>query len=127
MNQDVCLPCVVEELVSQSFASMRAGHKPRDIDQLDGSEPNAVDAERMDGVILNTKFPANAIRAYKRDSHVRVYGRKGVVRGGHGKLCRGVKKSGLADVCLSDKPDNHYSALGCAYPELMSFKPFLYK
>ena len=49
MHQRIRMPQVVQELIPQPLAFVRARHQPRHIEQLDGDGPTPVDAAAVVG------------------------------------------------------------------------------
>src|SRR3712207_9214086 len=56
MYENICLPCIIKELIAKSLTNMSPRYKTCYIYQLDGNESIAIYTYRVDRVILHTKL-----------------------------------------------------------------------
>jgi len=105
MNESICLPEIVEELVAQAPALVRVRDEPGDIKHLDRHEPGAVLAQRVVGVALRFEVDMRALASDIADTSVRLYRRERIGRDLRGRESQSREESGFPDIGLSDYSD----------------------
>jgi len=67
VDQGICFPKIVQELVSEALSRRGSRHKTGTIDQFNRDKPLPIDATGLTRLILNPKSLADALRAEIRD------------------------------------------------------------
>ena len=86
---------------------MRAGDKPCDINYLDWNKPVAINAHRVDWIILDSELAADTPYPGISNADVGLNSSKWIVGRGYGQLSGSVEEGRLAHICLPNQADHH--------------------